>query len=84
LIAGASYKIAKPFFLQAYVAEGTPTNPPWGNTGRIGVVSVTCTQLPQCLSNADPRSNTALQIGGLKASTFVLQLGVGTPSVIPF
>ena len=84
LIAGLSHKIGKPFFLQAFLANGTPTNPPHGQTGRIGVIDVTCIQLPQCLSNPDPRSNTALQLGGLKASTFVVQFGIGTPSVIPF
>jgi hypothetical protein len=84
LLAGVSHKIGKPFFLQAFVANGTPTNPPHGQTGRIGIIDVTCIALPQCLSNPNPRSNTALQLGGLKASTFVLQVGIGTPSVIPF
>ena len=84
LLAGFSHKIAKPFYIQGYVAGGTPTNPPHGQTGRIGIIDVTCVQLPICLSAPDPRTNTALQLGGLKATTFVLQLGIGTPSVIPF
>jgi hypothetical protein len=84
LIAGISHKLGKPFFLQAFMAGGTPVNPPHGQTGRIGIIDVTCTQLPQCLTNPDPRTNTALQLGGLKATTFVIQLGIGTPSVIPF
>ena len=74
----------RPFYIQGYVAGGTPTNPPHGQTGRIGIIDVTCVQLPICLSAPDPRTNTALQLGGLKATTFVLQLGIGTPSVIPF
>lgn len=84
LIAGLSHKLGKPFFLQAYVAGGTPVNPPHGQTGRIGVIDVTCLQIPTCLTSPNPRTNTALQLGGLKATTFVLQLGIGTPSVIPF
>jgi len=83
LVAGFSHKLAKPFFIQAYLAQGSPTNPPHGQTGRLGIIDVTCIQLPVCLTNPDPRTNTALQLGGLKASTFVLQIGIGTPSVLP-
>jgi hypothetical protein len=84
LIAGLSHKLVKPFFFQAYVAGGTPVNPPHGETGRVGIIDVTCLNLATCLSAPNPRTNTALQLGGLKASTIVLQLGIGTPSVIPF
>jgi hypothetical protein len=83
LIAGISHKIAGPFFIQAFTASGTPTNPPNGNSGRIGVIDLTCVDLTTCSTAPNPRTNTAIQFGGFKAATFVLQLGIGTPSVIP-
>ncbi len=83
LLTGFSYKFAKPFFVQAFYAGGTPVNPPHGETGRIGIIDVTCIDITTCGTNPNPRTNTALGLGGLKAGTFVLQLGIGTPSVVP-
>ncbi|HEV3158174.1 MAG TPA: hypothetical protein VGZ00_12580 [Candidatus Baltobacteraceae bacterium] len=75
LIYGASYAFAKPFFVQGYVSTGVPTNPIDPN--RLGVVSITCQQLP-CSPN-----QSAVQIGGLKSTQYVLQIGIGRPSVVP-
>lgn len=83
ILGGFNRILAKPFFIQAFFGYGTPQNPPGGHTGRIGVVDVTCVHFPQCVSDPDPRTNTAVYYGGLKASFFHIQLGIGTPSVIP-
>jgi hypothetical protein len=83
IIAGFNHIIVKPFFIQGWLGYGTPQNPPGGHSGRIGVVDVTCIQFPQCVSDPNPRTNTAVYFGGLKASFFNLQVGIGTPSVIP-
>ena len=87
IIAGLNHKLGgphSPLFVQGFIAEGTVQNPVYGHTGRIGVVDATCvTDYPACISNPDPRTNTAITFGGFKASQFVLSVGLGTPSVIP-
>jgi len=87
LITGFQHKIGgahSPLFVQGLMEEGGPTNPPFGHSGRIGVIDVTCVKdFPTCVQNPDPRTNVAVTYGGFKASTFQLQVGIGTPSVIP-
>jgi hypothetical protein len=87
LIAGFNRKIGgsnSPLFIQAYFAGGTSQNPPFGKTGRIGVIDVTCVaDYPTCVTAPNPRTNTAVTFGGFKAETFVLSVGIGTPSIIP-
>ena len=79
-IAGFSHTFAKPFFIQGFVASGTPTNPP---NGGLGVIDLTCVDVTTCNTAPNPRTNTAIRFGGYKATTIILQLGIGTPSVIP-
>jgi len=87
IITGFSHKIGgknSPLFIQGLLQGGTPVNPPYGKTGRIGVIDNTCVRdYPNCVANPDPRSNIAVTFGGTKAATFELQVGLGTPSVIP-
>ena len=88
-IEGVNYKIGgkhSPFFIQGFVVSGTPTNPPYGHTGRVGTIDVTCvTGFPACatLAGSSPRTNTAVTFGGFKATNIILQVGIGSPSVIP-
>jgi hypothetical protein len=87
LITGFQHKIGgpkSPLFIQGLLEEGGPTNPPYGHTGRIGAIDVTCvSQFPTCVQNPNPKTNIAVTYGGFKASTFQLQVGIGNPSVIP-
>jgi hypothetical protein len=87
LIAGFNRKIGgpkSPLFIQGYLAGGAAQNPAYGKTGRIGVIDVTCVNdYPACVTAPNPRTNTAVTFGGFKASTFVLSVGIGTPSIIP-
>jgi hypothetical protein len=87
LIAGFNRKVGgpnSPLFIQAYFAGGTAQNPPFGKTGRVGVIDVTCVaQYPTCITAPNPRTNSAVTFGGFKADTFVLSVGIGTPSIIP-
>jgi hypothetical protein len=87
LIAGLNHKLGgphSPLFVQGFIAEGTVQNPVYGHTGRVGVIDATCVNsYPACISNPDPRTNTAITFGGFRASQFVLSVGLGTPSVIP-
>ncbi len=87
LLTGFQHKLGgpkSPLFIQGLLEEGGPTNPPYGHSGRIGVIDVTCvSNFPTCVQNPNPRTNIAVTYGGFKASTFQLQLGVGNPSVIP-
>lgn len=87
IIAGLNHKLGgpkSPVFIQGFYAGGVAVNPVYGHTGRLGVIDVTCVQnYPTCVSVPNPRTNTAVLFGGFKATQFVLQVGVGTPSVIP-
>jgi len=49
----------------------------------IGVIDLTCVDVTTCNTAPNPRTNTAIRFGGYKATTIILQLGIGTPSVIP-
>ncbi len=88
-IEGINHKFGgkhSPFFIQGFVVSGTPSNPPYGHTGRVGTIDVTCvTGFPACatLAGANPRTNTAVTFGGFKATNIILQVGIGTPSVVP-
>jgi hypothetical protein len=87
IILGGNHKLGgpkSPLFIQAFYAGGVAVNPAYGNTGRLGVIDVTCVSgYPNCVSFPNPRTNTAVTFGGFKATQFVLQVGLGTPSVIP-
>ncbi|MBD5656391.1 MAG: hypothetical protein IAI50_14595, partial [Candidatus Eremiobacteraeota bacterium] len=87
IIAGVTHKLGgpkSPVFIQGFYAGGVAVNPVYGNTGRLGVIDVTCVKdYPNCVSFPNPRTNTAVNFGGFKATQFVLQVGIGTPSVIP-
>ncbi len=79
-----------PFYAQGFVFSATPTNPPYGHTGRLGVIDDTCVAPPATFqllcsryATIDPRSNTATLFGGTKATSVNLSVGFGTPSVIP-
>ena len=82
-----------PFYVQGELFTATPSNPPYGHTGRLGVIDTTCVA-PQTATtsfqtecalykNINPRTNTATLFGGTKSTTINLTVGFGTPSVIP-
>ncbi|MBV8246298.1 MAG: hypothetical protein JOZ38_10285 [Candidatus Eremiobacteraeota bacterium] len=71
--AGVSQRITKEGFVQFTLNSGGPTN-----ETPYGVSSLTCYALPCSVHGAVP------QIGGLKATQLQFQVGIGSPSVIPF
>jgi len=96
IITGLNHRIGgpeSPVFIQAYVAEGTAQNPPYGQSGRLGVVDLTCVKnypfsvsplTPgTCTESPNPRTNVATLFGGDKISTFYLDIGIGKPAVAP-
>ena len=75
-IYGAAYKFDKYAFVQLVASTGTPSN-----RSQLGITAVTLQQVP---GNAPPTpSQVAPTIGGLKATQIQLQLGIGSPSVLP-
>ena len=91
-IEGVSRRIGgpkSPLFVQAFLLTATPTNPPNGHSGRLGVVDVTCVGGPAnavpCASYAgqNPRTNTAVLFGGTKSTSINLSFGIGSPSMFP-
>ena len=91
-IEGVSRRIGgpkSPLFVTAYLLTATPTNPPNGHSGRIGVIDVTCVGGPAnaipCATYAgqNPRTNTAVLFGGTKSTSINLSVGIGTPSMFP-
>ena len=91
-IEGVSRRIGgpkSPLFVTAYLLTATPTNPPNGHSGRLGVIDVTCVGGPAnaipCSSYAgqNPRTNTAVLFGGTKSTSINLSVGLGTPSMFP-
>jgi hypothetical protein len=70
---GVSRKITGWSFVQLTLNSGGPTN-----YAPYGAVALTCQGLP-CSQHP-----AVLSIGGLKATQVQLQIGVGTPSVLPF
>ncbi len=87
IVTGFQQKVGgpkSPLFVQAVMQTGAPSNPPGGHSGRLGVVDVTCVKdFPACIQNPDPKTNVAVNYGGFRATTFQLQVGIGSPSVIP-
>ncbi len=91
-IEGVSRRVGgpkSPLFVTAYLLTATPTNPPNGHSGRLGVVDVTCVGGPAnaipCSSYAgqNPRTNTAVLFGGTKSTSINLSFGIGSPSMFP-
>ncbi len=71
--AGVSQRFAKYGFVQLVLNSGGPTN-----YSPYGITALTCQQLP-CNPN-----QVVPTVGGLKATQLQFQIGVGSPSVIPF
>lgn len=65
---GVSQHLTKSTFVQIVLNSGGPTN-----EGALGITGITCETVTVC----------APSIGGLKATQIQLQLGIGSPSVIP-
>ncbi len=72
-IFGVSHHLTKRFFVQGTVLEGGATN----YNHQWGIVSLTCQRLPCSPSQVAP------QFSGLHAAELQLQLGIGSPTVIP-
>ncbi|HLY03162.1 MAG TPA: hypothetical protein VKR56_11795 [Candidatus Cybelea sp.] len=70
---GVSQRLTKYSFVQALINSGSPTN-----LGPDGVVGIKCLTVQQAINNA-----CGLAIGGLKATQFQLEFGVGSPTVFP-
>jgi hypothetical protein len=70
---GISRKVYKQAFVQLVLGSSGPTN-----YSPYGVYGLTCQGLP-CSQNP-----VVPTVGGLKATQLQVELGVGTPSVIPF
>jgi hypothetical protein len=70
---GASERLGKNGFVQAVLNSGGPSN-----YSPYGVSSLHCLALP-CSQNP-----VVPQVGGLKATQIQLQIGIGSPSVLPF
>ncbi|BDE07291.1 hypothetical protein WPS_25670 [Vulcanimicrobium alpinum] len=71
---GVSHRFTKHTFIQGIFGGGGPTN-----YKELGITSITCQRLggPSGCQDARPT------IAGLKASVFQLQVGIGSPTVIP-
>jgi len=70
---GASERVGKNGFVQAVLNSGGPSN-----FSPYGVSSLHCLALPCSQNPVIP------QVGGLKATQFQFQIGIGSPSVLPF
>lgn len=70
---GASQRIGKDGFVQAVLNSGGPSN-----FSPYGVTSLHCLALPCSQNPVIP------QVGGLKATQLQFQIGIGSPSVLPF
>lgn len=71
--AGVSQRFAKYGFVQLVLNSGGPAN-----FSPYGVSALTCQALPCAPNQIVPT------VGGLKATQLQLQIGIGSPSVIPF
>ncbi len=76
-IYGAAYKFTKYSFVQLVASTGTPSN-----RSQLGITAVTLQQVPTSTA-PPPASAVAPTLGGLKATQIQLQVGIGSPSVIP-
>ena len=90
---GASQIIKKPFFLEAEVSTGGPSNPNYTDFGRIGIVNLTvpCARTaaggpPTLTCVALAQNGVAVPVvGAQRYTTFSLMLGIGAaPLVRPF
>jgi len=72
LIYGVAHHFTPQTFIQILGIEGYPSNYP-----QLGIISLTCQRLP-CGS-----SMVAPQFGGLHAAEYQIQLGIGSPTVVP-
>ena len=70
---GASEKVGKNGFVQLVLNSGGPSN-----YSPYGISSLHCLALP-CSQNP-----VVPQVGGLKATQLQFQIGIGSPSVLPF
>jgi len=70
---GGSEKVGKNGFVQVVLNSGGPSN-----YSPYGISSLHCLALP-C-----SRNPVVPQVGGLKATQLQLQIGIGSPSVLPF
>lgn len=70
---GVSQRVGKMGFVQFVLNSGGPTN-----EGPYGVNALVCQQLPCAPNQVVP------VVGGLKATQFQIQFGIGSPSVIQF
>lgn len=73
LFLGASERVGKIGFVQVIFNTGGPSN-----YSPYGVSALTCQQAGNCANTTVPT------VGGLKATQFQLQFGIGSPSVLPF
>ncbi len=72
IIYGIAHHFTPQTFIQVLGIEGYPSN-----YRQLGIESLTCQRLP-CSSNL-----VAPQFGGLHAAEFQIQLGIGSPTVVP-
>ncbi len=70
-IYGLDHHFTKKTYVQMTVLTGGATN-----YKDLGITGIYCQQLPAC-------SNVATSRGGLKATTVQVQLGIGSPTVLP-
>ena len=70
---GASERVGKMGFVQLVLNSGSPSN-----YSPYGISSLHCLALPCSQNPVIP------QVGGLKATQLQLQIGIGSPSVLPF
>lgn len=70
---GVAEQIGKQGFVQLVLNSGSPTN-----YSPYGVKALYCQQVGNCANTTVPA------IGGLKATQLQIQLGIGSPSVLPF
>ena len=75
-IYGGAYKFGKNTFVQGTISTGTPSN---RNT--LGITALTLQQVPT--TPVPPQNQVAPTLGGLKATQYQIQIGIGSPSVVP-
>jgi hypothetical protein len=75
---GATQRFGKIGFVQLVLNSGGPTN-----YHPYGVNYLQCYSLP-CNGGTSTMPNTVPQVGGLKATQIQFQVGIGSPTVLPF
>ena len=76
VIYGGAYKFGKNTFVQGTISTGTPSN-----RSQLGITALTLQQVPT--TAVPPLSQVAPTLGGLKATQYQVQFGIGSPSVVP-